>query len=126
MSEYGKAAVRAVGLYTTGLVQSPQDAWSEATAEIFGRGTSSQVKGCPKGAFLGLCEEGLIRGIPGGRYTRSKKNKKYAVQAVVVLKQNPILVADPACLWSEVMRESKVHNHQMDVVVSLWNNGLIA
>jgi hypothetical protein len=45
-------------------------------------------KGCPKGTFLGLCEEGLVKGIPKGNYTKSVKNKKYAIKAVTVLKQN--------------------------------------
>jgi hypothetical protein len=125
MSGYGKAAVRAVELYTTGLVDSPQEAWDWATAEVFG-GTSSQEKGCPKGAFLGLCEAGLIRGVPRGAYTRSRKNKKYALEAVALLKGNPALAADRAGLWSAIVRgESKKHNQQMDVVVSLWNKGLL-
>jgi len=31
-----------------------------------------------------------------------------------------------ADLWDVVMKgESKKHNHQMDVVISLWENGLL-
>ena len=126
MNDYGRAAVRAVELYTGGLARSPQEAWMRATAEFFGWGTTSQNKGCPRGAFLGLCEEGLIKGMPRGSYTRSAKNKKYALNAVAVLRQAPTLAADPIGLWRVVMRgETKVHNHQMDVVTSLWSTGLI-
>ena len=126
MSDYGTAAVNAVKLYTTRRTESPQEAWERATAIIFGQGTSSQSKGCPRDAFLGLCEEGLIEGVPDGKYTRSKKNKKYAIDAVTVLKQRPELVTDLNGLWREVMRgQSKVHNSQMDVVASLWRNGLL-
>jgi len=40
------------------------------------------VKGCPRGAFLELCEAGMIKGIASGKYTRSKRNKEYAIDAV--------------------------------------------
>lgn len=127
MNSYGRAATKAVDLYSTGLVDSPQKAWAEAIAEIFGQSTSSQVKGCPRDAFLGLCEEGLVKGIPRGNYTRSKKNKKYALDAVTVLKRDPALAADPAGLWNKVMNgKRKVHNHQMNVVIALWRNGLLS
>ena len=126
MGNYGKAAMRAVRFYKTGSAMSPQDAWAKATAEQFGWGTSSQLKGCPKNTFLGLCEEGLIRGIPSGNYTRSRRNKKYAVDAVQILKQRPTLAINPQALWDQVMQgESKQHNQQMDVVISLWNSGLL-
>ena len=126
MSDYGKAAHRAVQLYTTGLADSPQDAWAQATTEIFGSDTPSQSKGCPKCAFLGLCEEGLVKGIPGGNYTRSVKNKGYAVDAVAILKRHTMFAESAADLWDVVMKgESKEHNHQMDVVISLWENGLL-
>jgi hypothetical protein len=46
---------------------------------------SAQKKGCPRGAFLGLCEEGLVKGIPAGNYTTSKDNKAYAVRAAELL-----------------------------------------
>ena len=46
---------------------------------------SAQKKGCPRGAFLGLCEDGLVKGIPAGNYTVSKDNKAYAVRAAELL-----------------------------------------
>ena len=126
MGKYGEAAVKAVRLYRRGPAESPQDAWQKATVELFGQGTSGQIKGCPKGAFLGLCEEGLIEGIEPGIYTRSQKNKKYAIRAVAILKQCPSLSSNPDRLWSDVLDgEPKTHNSQMDVVVSLWNNKLV-
>ena len=36
-----------------------------------------------RGAFLGLCEEGLVKGIPAGKYSASKDNKQYAVRAAI-------------------------------------------
>lgn len=126
MGKYGTAAVEAVRLYANGLAESPRDAWERSTARIFGSGTSPQCKGCPRNAFLGLCEEGLVKGIEPGNYTRSQANKRYAVSAVTVLRQRPSLSNDLNGLWTAVSKgESKKHNAQMDVVIALWNNGLI-
>ena len=125
-NKYGEAAIQATKLYTSKLVNSPQDAWEQATKNIFGEGTSSQKKGCPKGAFLGLCEEGLVKGIPRGKFTNSTKNKDYAVLAVAILKNNTSLASDTSALWKSVLRGiEKQHNSQMDVVTALWNNGFI-
>jgi hypothetical protein len=125
MHKYGLAAIKAVELVTSGLAKGPAYAWEKATTEIFESGTSSQKKGCPRDAFLGLCEDGLVKGIPGGCYTRSKKNKAYAVRAVRVLKETPKSTYDPSELWSEVIGSRKTHNGQMNVVLSLWGAGLL-
>lgn len=71
MGKYGDASIRAAKLIIFGEIKSPVSAWRKATGEIFGEGTSSQDKGCPRGAFIGLCEEGMIKGIPSGSYTQS-------------------------------------------------------
>jgi hypothetical protein len=126
VGRYGRAAVRATGFFHDSLVDSPQDAWEQATAEQFPDSTSSQEKGCPRGAFLGLCEEGLVRGIRSGHYTRSQKNKRYAVDAVALLQADPSLAHHEALLWSRaVAGENIAPNAQMDVVIALWDNGLI-
>lgn len=82
-------------------------------------------KGCPKGAFLGICEEGLVQGIRPGQYTRSKDNKRYAVEAIKALKETPSLTGDPDALWRAVPDHPLNENGQMDVVISLWERGLI-
>ena len=125
MGKYGTAAVMATKLYE-GLVSSPNDAWVKAVTKVFPSSESSQKKGCPRGAYLGLCENGFIRGVPKGDYCRSKKNKEYALKAVELLKQDKSLLSDEKRLWDIVMDgEEKKPNHQMDVVISLWNEGLI-
>ena len=126
MTKYGKAAVSAVRLFTTGLSESPRKAWSRAARGVFGPGKSGAEKGCPRDAFLGLCEEGLVEGVPTGRYTRSKRNKRYALHALAVLGRRPELANHSRALWDAVMGgESKVHNGQMDVVIALWKHGLL-
>lgn len=126
MGSYGKAALKAVKLHTSGKAKSPSDAWEKATIKMFGQGTSSQKKGCPRNAFLGLCEEGLVKGIPSGNYTMSKKNKEYAIKAVKILQGAPKLSSNSKTLWNKVIKGGqKVHNQQMDIVIALWNNNLI-
>jgi len=125
MSRYGDAAIKAVDLYKSTVVKSPKSAWERATRELFPSETSRN-KGCTKDAFLGLCQEGLITGIPEGNYTLSYKNKRYAKRAVEILRESPELAKDLRSLWQCVMAgERKVHNSQMDVVVALWEAHLI-
>lgn len=128
MSKYGLAAVEAVTLITDKPDCTPFKGWNQSTNEIYGENTHSQRKGCPKNAFLGLCEEGLIRGIPKGKYVYKPDslNKMYAIEAVRLLRKNSALVNDKNRLWKEVMNgQRKSHNSQMDVVLALWNKGLI-
>ena len=90
---------------------------------------TSQSKSCPKNAFLGLCEEGKADRIPSGKYTRSIDNKRYALRALefLVNSRNRDLVSSE--LWNEVLKsesdKSKRHNCQMDVVLALWEAGLL-
>ncbi len=126
MNKYGQAAVQAVEFIHNQSYKQPRDAWDAATSQIFGQGSSSQEKSCPKNAFLGLCEDGLVKGIAPGNYTRSKKNKKYATNAIRVLQKQPSLVDEPNSLWKIVTDgDSILHNQQMNVVIALWRNGFI-
>ena len=47
-NKYGEAAIQATKLYTSKLVNSPQDAWEQATKNIFGEETSSQKRDVQK------------------------------------------------------------------------------
>ena len=90
---------------------------------------SSQNKGCPKNTFLGLCEEGLVKGIPKGNYTKSIKNKQYALEAIDILRNNKGKTFSPLELWNKVKKElfinKKDHNSQMNVVLALWEHHFI-
>ncbi len=127
MPKYGDAAIAAVRLVASGVEKDASGAWDAAVNRIFPDSPSSQTKDCPRGAFLGLCEAGLVKDVPSGSYTRSKLNKQYALDAVHLLRTQPTLVNDPRQLWLLVVRgATKRHNSQMDVVLSLWQRGLIA
>jgi hypothetical protein len=126
MSEYGKAAVMAVRYCQSGKADDPKAAWVAAVLVVFPTSESQRNKGCPRGAFLGLCEEGLIEGIPPGKYTRSKLNKHYAVRAVRLIRANPALAGDAKKLWRRVVnRKTFRPNGQMDVALALWNACLV-
>ena len=76
---------------------------------------------------MGLCEAGLIRGIPRGIYTRSKANKKYAIMACQSLRLEPHLLTDQDRLWIRSTGGNSIrHNEQIDVVCALWRSGLIS
>lgn len=75
MGKYGEAAVRAVLLLNSGKAACPDEAWETATSELFGKGTFSQSKGCPRLAFLGLCEAGLVKGVNSSQRMKNSKNK---------------------------------------------------
>lgn len=126
MGQFGRVAIEAVELIITNeKIQNPRDAWNMAAGEEISS-RSSREKGCPMDAFLGLCEEGLITGIPAGTYTTSKENKEYAVKAISILRENPELANNKQKLWKEVIGEKSIsENQQMDVVISLWNRNLI-
>lgn len=126
MGKYGKAAVIAQELLRDSSHIDPPEAWKRAVGEVFPESPSARNKGCPKGAFLGLCSDGFIRGIQPGNYTRSSENRRYAVQAARKLKLDSSLAERPQDLWAEIMQgEEKTENCQMDVVISLWKSGVI-
>jgi hypothetical protein len=86
---------------------------------------AARKKGCPRGAFLGLCEAGLVKGIPAGRYTASKDNKDYAVRAAALLSEGTRSWSR-STLWQAVSNNpEKTHNSQIDIVLALWKNDLI-
>lgn len=126
INEYGDVAVRAVEKIRSGTVGSPGVAWDEAAREVFPGRVFRQKKGCPRGAFLGLCDEGLVLGVPAGSYTRSIDNKAYALRAVELLRSVPELaVQGRRALWNRVEAKARSHNSQMDVVLALHRNGLL-
>ena len=69
--KYGKAVVRATELV--------RDHESSPREEQFSEWQEAAIRnGCPSGAYLRLCEEGEINGVPKGDYmpSRLKENSK--------------------------------------------------
>ncbi|MEQ9566249.1 MAG: hypothetical protein RLN85_10635 [Pseudomonadales bacterium] len=125
MAGYRDVAVNAADLIVGGNCAKPVEAWDQATKRSFPSSESLREKGCPKGAFLGLCNAGLIQGVEPDNYARHSKNGDYAVAAVEVLRRNKFMASQPNLLWKKVAGNAKTHNHQMDVVIGLWEAGLL-
>jgi len=123
-NRYPEAALIAARQGISGGV-TPGLLWERALEQVYPTSPTARRKGDPRGAFLGLCEEGLVKGIPAGSYGATRDNKGFAVRAARLL----IAGAQSwsiSTLW-EAAREGsqKVHNGQMDIVMALWKNGLI-
>lgn len=130
MGKYGQTAIRATGLIITKAF-TPLDAWRVIAAEEFVGAPQSMKKVCPREAFLGLCDAGVLHGVAPESSTPQflPPNRSYAVKAVDLLLQSPSLAAQGrSVLWRRVLTElgadrHKSHNQQMDVVLSLWAAG---
>ena len=122
LNKYSETTLKCLENFEKG--DSIQKTWAKSAKEVFIT-KSAQEKGCPKNTFLGLCEEGLVKGIPKGDYTKSVKNKNYALKAVSILKNNQEKSFSPKELWMKLNLSDKRHNSQMDVVLALWENDLI-
>lgn len=133
MGKYGDTAVEAAVLLRNGY-RSAEDAWRVIAGEVFRDAPAARGKVCPRETFLGLCQAGLIRGVPATSCIPSNSglNRGYSVAAVRLLAAEPNLARQGGTeLWRRVMSEvgadsTKRHNQQMDVVLSLWNKGLIS
>lgn len=122
MNKYGLIAIKSTQNFKENY--SITEIYSR-TAQVIFDSKSSQEKSCPKTTYLGLCEEGLVKGIPKGKYTKSVKNKEYALKAIKILKQNTKTSFLPKELWEKLELKDKRHNSQMDIVLALWNEKLI-
>ena len=132
-SGYARAAVSAVNrIRNAGM--TPEDAWFESVKEEYST-DSSRKKPCPKSTFLGLCQEGLVVGVPAGMYTKAPDNPRYAVKAVELL---PLYeeIPKPSALWKDCLKKlkevtgeaidlEKKPNSQMHVVLALWEIGAL-
>jgi hypothetical protein len=122
-NRYGDAAILAARQAASG--GNPIAQWEKSLEKLYPTSPVARQKSGPRGAFLGLCEEGLVKEIPAGDYSSSKDSKAYAVRAVALLtaaKQH----WSKSALWHEVTDGAgKQENGQIDIVLALWNNDLI-
>lgn len=125
MAQYGEVAKLAVELVNSAGYADPAEAWRAAAQRLI-RSPSSRDKACPRTTFLGLCGSGAVKGIPRGSYTSAPDNPVYAAQALSALQSTPELAANRARLWAAATGGKDVRqNGQMDVVTTLWLEGLL-
>ena len=126
MDGFGKVACLAAKMSREGT--NPRDAWERSAKEIFPK-RSMRIKNCPRCAFLGIAEDGLIVGVSSGNYTSSQDSKRYAIAGVDLLRKEPDLCDNVNEMWRRVMYNEqdrdKTHNEQMNVVAALWKYGYI-
>ena len=123
-NRYGEAALMAVRMETYGKALSPAERWEDAVKKLYPTTPAGQKKGAPRAAFVGLCDAGLVKGIPAGNYSSGNRNKDYAIKAVSLLAAGTHKTITQ--LWAAVTDGDEVqHGSQMDVVLALWKNGLI-
>jgi len=64
-NRYGEAALMAVRQAGSTDI-TPEERWEASMQKLYPTSPAARNKDCPRGAFLGLCEEGLVKGIPAG------------------------------------------------------------
>ncbi|HHI02262.1 MAG TPA: hypothetical protein ENL22_01920, partial [candidate division Zixibacteria bacterium] len=62
---YGKVAIAAAELAKKNKNITPRKAWEKVVGN-YTTSEASRKKSCPQNAFLGLCEEGMIKDIDKG------------------------------------------------------------
>ena len=125
MNSYGLVAVKAAHQLIGSQTADAEWAWQKAAREAFPAGSSSIDKGCPRGAFLGLCKRGVIVGARACFELSDTKNGDSACRAWKALKEQPELAGDRRSLWARVHADATNENGQLDVVLALWGAGLL-
>jgi hypothetical protein len=125
VNSYGLVAVKAARQLVGSQTTDAEWAWQKAAREAFPAGSSSIDKGCPRGAFLGLCKRGAIVGVRACFELSDTKNGDYACLAWKALKEQPQLADDRRSLWACVHADATNENGQLDVVLALWGAGLL-
>lgn len=126
MNKNGIIALEATRIINESNEVTPRQAWLKTAKNYSPTSQSSQIKSCPMSTYLGLCEEGLVKGVPAGKYTRSSKNKAYALRAIKLIRQDPNLLDTPKeLILAASYGKMQSLNGQIDVISALWKAGLI-
>lgn len=86
-------------------------------------------KECPKAAFLGLCENGNVIGVPSGTYMRSNainKQRAIDIRNIIMNKNPPALpTVMKKNVWKQVTSPTKADEGVINVVYGLFNGGVL-
>ena len=107
----------------------PLQAWNAACDELK---LTESVKGkpCPKATFLCLFQENKLWELEDYKINEYlEPTKSYTLFAINLLKQNGRNNYNNGLqLWKDIMKkfkENRNHNQEMDVLLALWDLGLI-
>lgn len=124
MVKFSQVAIKSIELIIEENMD-PRQAWQISAEEIFKESPASVAKNCPRSAFLVLCQEGLINGVPKGNYTNATETKEYILNGLELIKNNITLANSPSKLWHKVVDKNKEHNQRMHILCDLYKKGYI-
>lgn len=120
MTKYTDAAVTTAKRCQDRKVPDIKAEWCKAIKEL-----QAYDEGCPRCAFIGLCEEGMVKGIEPGNYglREPNKNKIYAIAAakLVLSGHEP----DHRAIWQKVTGADIRAHDQVHIVLALYDNDLL-
>jgi len=124
MTKYAQAAIETVRKNQGKASPDMRLEWEKTMMEFFPTQEASRKKGCPKNAFLGLCEDGYIIDIPKGDYgvKKGSLNKGYATKAANLALKG---LTNEKELWAIVASADKRPNSQMSIVLALLNANML-
>lgn len=123
MNRYTEIVVKAINTIKEGRVQNPVEAWDKSLTDVFGNNITSYNRNCARNTFLGLCEEGYIKGINKGKYTLSKINKEYVVKLRDTIYKNQVSNEDN--IWLAINMSDKKHYLQLQIVKELYEEKIL-
>ena len=130
MTKIGRVAVRAQILASGGL--HPVEAWIGSLDEFYvGAQLLNQLQHtCPKWAFAGLCDRGVVRGVSAGSCGEAvgKRSAQFALDALEMARRDSALVTDKRELKHRVFGrpgsdDYRRPNGEVEVLLGLWEAG---
>ena len=118
---FGKTCITAVKLIADEKTD-PEKAWKRAI-QVYTHSPKTQIKSCPKNAFVDLCASGYIKGIKKQNDIALSENGKISIEAINILKTDNWKIKSKSKFWSENFNRS--HQGQLDVILALKENNLL-
>ena len=120
---YGQIAIDTIRIIRQSPYLEVRQAWSNSLSA-----NNKNDKACPKVAFLGLCEDGFINGIPAGNYIQKTgisviKQKAVAIRGIIMNRTPPkIPVQSNASIWRQVSGSGRDQG-VIEGIYTLFRNG---
>ena len=122
---YGQIAVDAANGFQQSVNAALLQAWSNSL-----KINNTNDKDCPRVAFLGLCEDGFVAGVPKGNYIQKSgvsriKPKAIRIRNIIMNSKPPFIPTQPkTSIWTQAGGTGQDQG-VIDVVYTLFNNGML-